>query len=415
MTFSQRYFNFGDKEKKLKELKYCASKKKLLKKITNVSFGFIEDLYKKKFDIIFSASKTLKKFDNILFLGTGGSSLGGKTLVSLVGNIFYNSTKPRIYFIENIDENSILQLLKKINLASTGIVITSKSGETIETISQYFLIENLFKEKEISLKDKIFIITEEKESTLKKIQENKKLIFLPHPQSVGGRFSVFSIVGLIPAALANIDINKFCEGAKEFLIMLKEDKNFDDYFLPILGLIELNKNGVNMSVIMPYSDLLNNLSFWYRQLWAESNGKDNKGITPINSLGTVDQHSQLQLYLDGPRDKFFTLIGIQSKDEEKMLDCKISKNEIYNALHKKSMQRLLNTEMKATVEVLKKKELPLRILMIDSTDQKLIGNLMMFFFMETIFGCLLLNVNPFDQPAVEDGKKLTKEFLQKNE
>ena len=415
MIFSQETFNLEKFKKKQQTRKYLRAKKRLLESIENRQYGFVEDLINKDFKKIFSVVKKLKEFENILFLGTGGSSLGGKTLVSIVRNQFYNSKKPNIFFIENVDAKPINNLLKEINLNKTACVVTSKSGETIETISQYFLIENLFKEKEISLKDKIFVITEEKESTLKKIQENKKLIFLPHPQFVGGRFSVFSIVGLIPAALVNIDINKFCEGAKEFLIMLKEDKNFDDYFLPILGLIELNKIGVNMSVIMPYSDLLNNLSFWYRQLWAESNGKDNKGITPINSLGTVDQHSQLQLYLDGPRDKFFTLIGIQNKGQEKMLDCMISENEIYNALHKKSMQKLLDSEMKATVEVLKKRNLPLRILMIDSIEPKLIGSLMMFFFMETIFGCLLLNTNPFDQPAVEDGKKLIKEFLQKNE
>ncbi|MAI76212.1 MAG: glucose-6-phosphate isomerase [Rickettsiales bacterium] len=413
MTFSQRYFNFGDKEKKLKELKYCASKKKLLKKITNVSFGFIEDLYKKNFDIIFSASKTLKKFDNILFLGTGGSSLGGKTLVSLVGNIFYNSTKPRIYFIENIDENSILQLLKKINLASTGIVVTSKSGETIETISQYFFVENFYQKKKISLKKRVFIITENKNSILKEIQENRGYFFLEHPSLVGGRYSVFSVVGLLPAALVGFDIKEFCNGAKSFLKKVQNEKNFDYFFFSALTIFNLNKKRINMSVIMPYSDSLNYLSFWYRQLWAESIGKKRKGITPINALGTVDQHSQLQLYLDGPKDKIFTIIGRKLNKNLSYLDCSISKKKKYSVMHAKSLDQLLYAEMKATIKSLKNQKLPVRTILIDSINEKSIGSLMMFFFIETILCCDLFNLNPFNQPAVEEGKKLAKIYLKK--
>ena len=316
--------------------------------------------------------------------------------------------------MENIDFSQINDLLKEINLKKTACVITSKSGETIETISQYFLIENIFQKNKIQIKDRFFIITEEKRSTLKKIQENKDLFFLPHPKSVGGRFSVFSIVGLLPAALVNFDIKDFCKGAKDFLVKIKNDQYFNDFLLPTLSLIELNKKNVSMSVIMPYADSLSNLSFWYRQLWAESIGKNKKGITPINALGTVDQHSQLQLYLDGPRDKFFTIIG-KKKIKGTKLSCYISKAEKYEPMHKRSMDNLLQCEMRATIQTLKDRNLPLRLFIIDLNDQKQIGSLMMLFFIETIFGCLLLDVFPFDQPAVEEGKKLTKIYLKKNE
>ena len=163
---------------------------------------------------------------------------------------------------------------------------------------------------------------------------------------------------------------------------------------------------------MPYIDSLNNLSFWYRQLWAESIGKQNKGITPINALGTVDQHSQLQLYLDGPKDKFFTIIAKNHRGSKEKLDCTYSINSKFKILHNKSMDDLLNAEMRATVETLKNKKIPIRTIMLESMNERCLGNLMMFFFLETIFGCFLMNVNPFDQPAVEEGKKLTKKYLQ---
>ncbi len=413
MTFSQKCFNFGDKEKKLKEKNYCASKKKIIKKIKNCSFGFIDDLYNKNLDIIFDSVRKLQNFENILLLGTGGSSLGGKTLVSLFDNIFYNSTKPKLYFIENIDEKSILQLLKNIDLSTTGIIVTSKSGETIETISQYFFVENFYRKKKISLKKRVFIITENKKSVLKEIQENHDYYYLEHPSFVGGRYSVFSIVGLLPAALVDFDIKAFCIGAKSFLKKIQNEKTFDSFFFSSLSIFNLNKKRINMSVIMPYSDSLNNLSFWYRQLWSESIGKKRKGITPINALGTVDQHSQLQLYLDGPKDKIFTIIGRKLNSNSLSLNCSISRKKKYPVMHSKSLEQLLFAEMKATIKSLKNQKLPVRTIMIERISEEVIGSLMMFFFIETILCCSLLNLNPFNQPAVEEGKKLAKIYLNK--
>ncbi len=415
MNFSQTTFNFRNNRTKLNTGIYIKAKKDILECLRQRSFGFLEDLYNKDFSIITKITKKLKKYENILFLGTGGSSLGGKTLVSLMRNHFYDKKTPKIFFFENVDISSINGLLNEINLNNTACVVISKSGETIETISQFFLIENKFKKKNISLKNKIFIITEDKKSTLKSIQEANQYFFLAHPISVGGRYSVFSIVGLLPAALANFDVKKFCNGAKKFLKTIQEEKKFDNFMSPILSLYKLNKIGFNMSVIMPYLDSLNNLSFWYRQLWAESLGKNEKGITPVNALGTVDQHSQLQLYLDGPKDKFFTIIGKKISKPSIKLNCKYAKNKKYEIMHNKSLEELLDAEMTATIETLKKKKKPIRVIILDSLSEKIIGSLMMFFFIETIFCCFLNNVNPFDQPAVEEGKRLAKKFLVKNE
>ena len=411
MTFSQVSFNLPLAKKK-KSKNYLDAKKKFLDCIDSKSFGFLDDLYKKDFNSIRGVVEKLKKFEVILFLGTGGSSLGGKTLVSFLRNSFYDNLKPKIFFIENIDSVEIESLLKNFKLSKVCCVITSKSGETIETISQFFLIKNKFKKTKVSIKNKFFVITEDKNSTLKHIQEKEQLNFLPHPFSIGGRFSVFSIVGLLPALLSGFNIRDFCLGGEEFIKKISVDKDFNKYFDPVYNITELNKKSIKMSVIMPYIDSLNNLSFWYRQLWAESIGKQNKGITPINALGTVDQHSQLQLYLDGPKDKFFTIIAKKLRDSKDKLDCTYSIKSKFKILHNKSMDDLLNAEMKATVETLKNKKIPIRTIILESMNERCLGNLMMFFFLETIFGCFLMNVNPFDQPAVEEGKKLTKKYLQ---
>ena len=162
---------------------------------------------------------------------------------------------------------------------------------------------------------------------------------------------------------------------------------------------------------MPYIDRLNELALWYRQLWAESIGKEKKGITALNALGTVDQHSQLQLFLDGPNDKFFTFIGKKKNEDKHLLDCSYG-NKIFNSLHKKSLDQILFAEMKATIETLKKKKLPLRYIELNDVKEMELGALVMFLFIETIFCCYLIDVNPFDQPAVEEGKILTKKILE---
>lgn len=187
-------------------------------------------------------------------------------------------------------------------------------------------------------------------------------------------------------------------------------------FLPAIGAlshVNLISDGINQCVFMPYTDKFFNLSLWFRQLWGESIGKEKKGSTPINAIGTIDQHSQLQLYLDGPRDKFITFISTEDINSSLKLDCKISDEIVYKPLHKKTMSQLLNAEENATFETLKKNNIPLRMFKMKSANEYSVGSLLMHFFLETIYSCYLINVNPFDQPAVEYGKKMTIEILNK--
>ncbi|MDA9751312.1 glucose-6-phosphate isomerase [Alphaproteobacteria bacterium] len=412
MLFSQSFFNLHYFESELKSKVYLSTKKKIFKDISSKSFGFLKDIYCDNLGEITKLADHLRNFENVLFLGTGGSSLGGKTLVSIKENFFFKDSSPKIFFLENVDEWSISRLIMKINLQNTALVVISKSGETIETLSQFFFLKNEMREID-NFKKKVFIITENKKSTLKEIQEEEGFKFYEHKKNIGGRFSIFSLVGLLPASLAGFEISSFREGGKLFLKNLIDDESFfDNQFFSTLCLMNLYKKNYNISVFMPYSDRLDNLSFWYRQLWAESIGKNRMGITPVNALGTVDQHSQLQLYLDGPSDKFFTFIFEKKKKFNKKLDCSYGEDKNFSLLHNRPFENLLIFELRATIETLKQKKAPLRVIELDEINENAIGSLIMFLFLETIFSCYFIDVDPFNQPAVEEGKILTKEFLE---
>ncbi len=388
-----------------------------LKKINDELFSKIDCDYlrclnivrdNRQIQIIKKSSSIFNNCKFIVIIGTGGSSLGGKMLVSALGN-----SNKKLFFAENVDPDTIQELLSQIDLNHTGFIIISKSGETIETLCIYFYFLNTIKLRNIKIYEKTLVITERKPSTLKKIQEEENYHFLEHDKNIGGRYSVFSAVGLIPAQIAGINIKKFCDGGKTVLNQILNAKK-PEATAPIksaLVKINLMKKGYNQSVLMTYSDKLKNFSDWYIQLWSESIGKNKKGSTAISSRGTVDQHSQLQLFLDGPNDKFITILGFEKPPRSIKLKCKISKNNIFESLNNKSMGDLFFAEKKATSKSLIRQKIPLRLIDLSPMNEDLLGKLVMSFFLETIYSCKLLNVNPFDQPAVEEGKVLALKFL----
>ena len=388
-----------------------------LKKINDELFSKIDCDYLRCLNIVRDnrqiqiIKKSASIFNNckfIVIIGTGGSSLGGKMLVSALGN-----SNKKLFFAENVDPDTIQELLFQIDLNHTGFIIISKSGETIETLCIYFYFLNTIKLRNIKIYKTTLVITERKPSTLKKIQEEENYHFLEHDKNIGGRYSVFSAVGLIPAQIAGINIKKFCDGGKTVLNQILNAKK-PEATAPIksaLVKINLMKKGYNQSVLMTYSDKLKNFSDWYIQLWSESIGKNKKGSTAISSRGTVDQHSQLQLFLDGPNDKFITILGFEKPPRSIKLKCKISKNNIFESLNNKSMGDLFFAEKKATSKSLIRQKIPLRLIDLSPMNEDLLGKLVMSFFLETIYSCKLLNVNPFDQPAVEEGKVLALKFL----
>lgn len=407
-SYNQKIFN-------IKSSVFKSTEK--LKKINDELFSKIDCDYLRCLNIVRDnrqiqiIKKSASIFNNckfIVIIGTGGSSLGGKMLVSALGN-----SNKKLFFAENVDPDTIQKLVSQIDLNHTGFIIISKSGETIETLCIYFYFLNTIKLRNIKIYKTTLVITERKPSTLKKIQEEENYHFLEHDKNIGGRYSVFSAVGLIPAQIAGINIKKFCDGGKTVLNQILNAKK-PEATAPIksaLVKINLMKKGYNQSVLMTYSDKLKNFSDWYIQLWSESIGKNKKGSTAISSRGTVDQHSQLQLFLDGPNDKFITILGFEKPPRSIKLKCKISKNNIFESLNNKSMGDLFFAEKKATSKSLIRQKIPLRLIDLSPMNEDLLGKLVMSFFLETIYSCKLLNVNPFDQPAVEEGKVLALKFL----
>ena len=341
----------------------------------------------------------LAGFEDILILGTGGSSLGAKTLCSLK-----TSKKTRLHFMDNIDPHTFENLFRSIDLKKTGILAVSKSGSTVETLMQ--LLTCYQKMGEVASPQHFLIITEPKDSPLTRLAQAQGWRTLDHPTDVGGRFSCFSIVGILPALLGGMDVLAFRKGAQDVL-----DHHLSDSFPPAFEGAAINAYlqqhaGKTNSVMMPYADQLDTFSYWYRQLWAESLGKKGEGTTPISSLGTVDQHSHLQLYLDGPKDKFFTMLACSWKGKGDIIE-----GSEVSEFKGKTMGDLFEAEQQATYQTLIRNECPTRLITLNEIDEYHLGALMMHFMIETILTSYILGVDAFNQPAVEEGKRLAREYL----
>ncbi len=371
----------------------------LINKIKHSEIAAIDVISKKDdLDLFQKIAHELETYEKILVLGVGGSSLGGKTLSALK---FQN----KLEFLESIDPTTIKNCFDKLDLKKTFFLVISKSGETIETICQtLILLDNLPKE---SAKQFLFI-TESKTNSIAKIAKKIGAKIIPHPPEIGGRFSCFSIVGMLPAIIAGVNASKVRNGAKK---ILDDFLNQEKAILESCAIqLELYERGFRNNVIMPYIDNLKNFTDWYRQLWAESLGKEGFGSVPINSMGTIDQHSQLQLYLDGPHDKFFTFVTTKNHDDNFFIK---DLEDCLTLFGGKNLSDIVKVEQETTIEVLRQKNLPIRIFKLEKLDEESLGGLMMQMFLETILIANFKEINPFDQPAVELRKDLAKQILQK--
>ena len=340
----------------------------------------------------------------IVIFGTGGSNLGARALNDII--LEKNS---KIEFYDNIDPIFFSKSLSQTNFDSTGFLIVSKSGTTPETLAQFSALYQLAEETnnlDVFLRN-ILIITEFKDSPLYKIAKDKNCLLLEHNPNIGGRYSVFSNVGIVPAIIAGLNITKLYNGVFEII------NNIEKYLNLSLGKYLCNKANTKYSsnILMTYSDYAYFFGKWYLQLWAESIGKDQNGITPIHSVGTTDQHSQLQLYLDGPRDKFFSFLTTAHSGKGMRINNDIFNDTDVDYFKDKTMGDLMEAEQKATIETFKINKFSFREIFIPKIDEENIGKLLAFSMVETISSCIYLGVNPFNQPAVEQSKKLTKTFL----
>lgn len=361
---------------------------------------------------------------DIVFCGTGGSSLGGQALAQAAG---WNAPiagarsdkAPRIHFADNLDAESFEQLLSCLDLAAAHFVVISKAGNTAETLAQAVRALMAYDAAGLSKRvPRAFTALTEPPSDgpngLYRLAAQRGISCLRHLPDLGGRYSALSNVGLLPALVAGLDARKVRAGAAEIMQTLITAEAPGDV-APALGaavnVALAERRGVTQSVLMAYSDRLERFTRWYVQLWAESLGKEGRGTTPLAALGPFDQHSQLQLFLDGPPDKLFTLILTDAAGQGAALDPALARTAGAGYLAGRSIGDLVEAMQQATADSLAKAGRPVRTLRIKSVDAGSFGALMMHFMLETVIAAKLIGVDPFSQPAVESGKVLARRRL----
>jgi glucose-6-phosphate isomerase len=360
------------------------------------------------------------KFEDIVLLGIGGSALGAITIQQSLKHLFENELPakkrkyPRLHVIDNIDPELITGIEDLIDYRKTLFIVASKSGKTPETISQYFYFRKKCEDKKLNHRKHFVFITEHGKGLLGELSEKENIQTFYIPENVGGRFSVLTAVGLLPAALIGININELIEGAKK----MREtcfSKNFEKNVAYRIAASQylLYKKGIRVSVLFPYSQRLIRFTDWYKQLLAESIGKEKIGITPVNALGATDQHSQNQLYNDGPNDKFYIFIKVKNLGEQIKIPNLFIKNENTDYIKNLSFNKLLHTEQEGTIQALTHKKRPIIVLNIDQVDEHNLGALFMLFECATAYLGEFFGINAYNQPGVELSKIITKKLLLK--
>ncbi len=364
------------------------------------------------------AARLRAAFDDVVVLGTGGSSLGGRTLCALAdGGFGPLPGAPRLRFMENVDPESFRALFAAVDPARTGFVVVSKSGGTAETLTQFLICFDVMRARlgAAAAGERFVAITEPADNPLRRLAARRGIETLDHDPGVGGRYAGLSLVGLLPAMVAGLDAGAARRGAADALAPVLAGAAPADVPAACgaaLAVALLRTRGVGATVLMPYVDRLACFGLWFRQLWAESLGKNGQGTTPIQALGTVDQHSQLQLYLDGPPDKMFTLITLECAGAGRRVPGDLASDDSLAYLAGRTMGDLMAAEQRATAATLARNGRPVRIIALDALDERALGALMMHFMIETILAADLLGVDPFDQPAVEEGKMLARTYLE---
>lgn len=353
------------------------------------------------------ASHIASSFSTLVVAGMGGSSLSGEVLAPLG-----KQTGPALHFVDNVDPHTLEQLCETLPWPQTAFLVISKSGNTVETQAHMAIFLAEAKKRGLDVAKHFFVLTIPNENPLHRLATEHSMRVIAHEADLGGRFSTLSVVGLIPAAVVGVDIRALRSGAVRVLA-----DNFSGALPAAVDAAALNvalmEKHIPMQVLIHYSDRLSSLAMWQRQCWAESLGKAGKGTTPIPSRGVTDQHGQLQLYLEGPKDKFFTSLIINSAGQGAPIGIASSDARL-SYLSGHTVGDLAYAEQKATLETLVKAGCPLRTITAASLNAETLGGLLMHFMLEIIFTAHLLGVNAFDQPAVETGKRLTLEYLKKN-
>ncbi len=373
-------------------------------------------------EVLNLASDIQKSFDNLVVLGIGGSALGTTAMFNALcyGHNLQDKGQrgglPRLYVLDNVDPDGFAAHLALCDAARTCFLVISKSGTTVETTSQ-FLVARQWVEESVGehYRDHFVLITDPESGVLRELADREGFRSCAIPAGVGGRFTAFTPVCLLPLACVGVDISSLLKGAADFSRFVCHGglESNPAYLNAVLQYLAYQK-GLKTSVLMPYSDRLKDLADWYRQLWAESLGKKfatdgtviHIGPTPVSALGTTDQHSQVQLYMEGPFDKVVTFIVVDEFDQDLQFPgYKASPEMSYLTGH--TMGELIRVEQQATAAALVRNHRSNCTIHIPKVTPETVGALIYMFEIQTLFAGYLFDVNPLDQPGVEEGKLFT--------
>jgi glucose-6-phosphate isomerase len=365
-------------------------------------------------------------FESLVVLGIGGSALGTTTLRDALLGPFWNELDdeardhyPKLYVLDNVDPRTVSGLLERIDLRRTLFNVVSKSGSTAETMSQYMVVEGLLRDTlgEEPTRGHFLFTTDPESGILRKIAEAEGVPALEVPANVGGRFSVLSAVGLLPAAVVGVEVEEVLAGARDMAQRCSSPKLKENPAGILATLLHEadTVQGAGIHVLMPYSDRLRSFAAWFQQLWAESLGKArnregeevNVGPTPLPALGATDQHSLLQLLMEGPRNKVVLFMGVAGVDDPVPIPRVRPEFPALSYLGGHSLAELLDTERRATMEALRREGRPNLSMEVADLTPRALGELFMLFEVATVYAGALYGIDPLDQPGVELSKRLT--------
>ncbi len=358
-----------------------------------------------------------KTSEDFLLLGIGGSALGPRAILEALSPFHNLRKRPRVFIYDNVDPMTLKNILSLIDLKATSVNVISKSGSTAETAASSLILWDKMKKKLGKEAAKRFVITTDPEKgNLRKIVNDEGLASLPIPPGVGGRYSVLSPVGLLLAEVIGVRSDELLRGAKDIHNKCSKPDVMKNpaYMLGTLLYLMKRDKQRTINVMVPYADSLKPFSEWFCQLWSESLGKENTGLTPYPSLGTTDQHSQMQLWIEGPQDKVIMFIRVDDYDADIRMPAVFKDIEGIHYLSGHSLGELIKAEEEAAELALAKAGRPNLRLTIPRIDAYHLGQLFYFLEIATAYTGILLTINPFNQPGVEEGKNLTYGMMGKN-
>ena len=354
--------------------------------------------------------------DDLLICGIGGSSLGGQALTAALGN--QGDAVGRVHFIDNVDPDTMSRTLDRLDPLRSAAVMITKSGSTVETLAHLLIVRRWFRASlgQGEARKRMTFITDPEKGLLRGLAESEGIRSFPIPSNVGGRFSVLTAVGLLPAAFVDIDIEQILQGARAMVDRITDDdvENNPAIDFATGALLALKHyNGTSM-VMMPYTDALRVTTSWFVQLWAESLGKRvnrngevvHAGQTPIAAIGATDQHAQMQLFIEGPRDKLVTLISVKNFARNLSIPDELAGRPEVSFLHGRDLGELLHAERRGTRAALLNAGVPVMDVTLSEITPETLGGLLVLLEGACALAGTAIGINPFDQPGVEAGKRM---------